>query len=188
MEKRWNPNPKGNPNIGEISKKTSTGPKSEEGKLRIQASHNRGKELENKFKKAGLSMEAYKLFSFFVRSHQTKGLQEITRLEDVIGVLETDFSMRALSKIEQGLPLDPDDIKQIKLLKESLVDLHKMKYGEKRLNVNASYQDIQNMMFGEDPGQENPEGKGYKQMGEAVKDVREEANKKIRENDSQRDN
>ncbi len=143
-----------NPNIGEISKGKSTGPRTEEGKLVIEAYHNKGKSLENKFKKAGLSMAAYKAFCFFVRAKQTKGLQEINRLENVIYLLETDLSIRAMDKIEKGLPLNSNDLKQIRLLKESIVDLHKIKYGEKRLNVHASYQDIQKMMFeqGQEPG------------------------------------
>ena len=51
-------------------------------------------------------------------------------------------------KVEKGLPLTRREIAFFKLLKETLVDLHKMKHGEKKINVNVGYQDIQEMMFG----------------------------------------
>jgi len=130
---------RGNPRILEIQKLTR-GPSTDLGKLVVSAIRYNGKALQKKFEKAGLSLDAFKAFQFFIRTQQTKGL-------------------RAMLKIEKGVALDQEDIKQIRVLKEAIVDLHKMKYGEKTLNVTASYRDIQDMMFG------NPKAKLHEEQG-----------------------
>jgi len=149
---------RGNPRILEIQKLTR-GPSTDLGKLVVSAIRYNGKALQKKFEKAGLSLDAFKAFQFFIRTQQTKGLNEITRMEDLINLLESDLAMRAMLKIEKGVALDQEDIKQIRVLKEAIVDLHKMKYGEKTLNVTASYRDIQDMMFG------NPKAKLHEEQG-----------------------
>ncbi len=156
--------PGGNPNILEISKK-STGPTSEIGKfksslnttkLKIPDNLNRNgdslltkmmKEAGVDFSKADKAMEQRNLFVIWAKSKSVKELTEIVRLEQIIQILDTDVSMRAMRKLEKGIPLDEDDVKIIRLLKDCLSTSHELKFGTKKLNVNASYEDIRQMMF-----------------------------------------
>ena len=156
----------GNPNIREISKK-STGPKTDLGKLKcavgIRKHRNpkmmridqKGetqitrmmKKAKIKFSVLGKAIEARNMFEIWVRGKTMKELTEIQRMDSIIQILDTDMSQRVMEKLEMGISLEEDDIKLIRLLKETLESNHKMKFGEKRLNVNADYKDIRDLMF-----------------------------------------
>lgn len=151
--------PGGNPNIREISKK-STGPKTEMGKLKV--SMNAAKTLDQakgldkaieetgiKFKKTGEAVALKKMFLSWFKTKSGKELTEIEKLEEVITILEADSTARVMRKLEKGLPLDSSDLKEIRLLKECLTASHELKFGKKNINLSASYNDIREMMFGE---------------------------------------
>ena len=50
-------------------------------------------------------------------------------------------------KIESGEALNRTELEQIKIMIDALEKAHKMKYGEKRVNINADLKDIRDYMF-----------------------------------------
>lgn len=149
--------PGGNPNILEISKK-STGPTSDIGKLKVSMNSVKSggdskvldkiiKEAGITFKKASEAISLKKLFISWFKSLSGKELTEIDKLDEVITILEADTANRVMGKIAKGIPLDEDDVKLIRLLKDCLSTSHELKFGKKQLNVHASYNDIRQMMF-----------------------------------------
>ncbi|HEC64116.1 MAG TPA: hypothetical protein ENI23_02345 [bacterium] len=150
----------GNPNIIEDTKGKKTGPKTTWGKLRVSMNPSKtldqSKELDKaieetgiKFDKVSSAIALKQMFLAWLKSKTGKELTEIERLDEVISLLESDVATRAMSKLEEGIPLSDKDIKTMKLLKEALEASHKMKYGTKQFNVNADYQDIRALMFGD---------------------------------------
>lgn len=152
-------------NIGEIAKKCATGPKTEMGKLRCSMNAIKkgsqlnqlgdskmtlilkkyGRQFENTKKKVE-EMEAFKMiFDTF----GTKGMNEIESMLDVIKILKTDLAGRAMEKISLGVPLDSEDLKTIKILKESIESSHRMKHGVKHVSLTADLKDIRQMMLDE---------------------------------------
>ena len=100
------------------------------------------------FDKTKEKLQAYHNFVSFVLEQPIKSLTEIERLEGLLAVMETNLN-NTITKLEEGGKLDDKDRKDIFLMKDILVDLSKIKYGEKRINVNASYKDIRDAMFEE---------------------------------------
>lgn len=158
-----------NPNIVQDTSGKHTGAKTEIGKIKQAASRTTSHSEESarrrnkrdsyitriiekadvKFSIPEKALKQRNLFEIFIKEHSVKELTEIEQLDKVIQILNTDMTQRTMEKITMGIALDDGDIKLIKLLKESIESLHKMKYGEKRLNVNASYQDIRELMMQE---------------------------------------
>ncbi len=101
------------------------------------------------FRKTQKALEKRNLFEIWIRHHTGKDLNEIKRLDSVIQVLDSDMSNRVMHKLEKGVPLGKDDLNLIRLLKETLEASHRLKFGEKRLNVDvkAQFQDIREAMF-----------------------------------------
>ena len=94
-------------------------------------------------------LQAYHNFVSFVLGQPIKSLSEIQRLEGLLAVMEINLN-NTITKLEKGEKIDEDkNRKNIFLMKEILVDLSKIKYGEKKININASYKDIRDAMFGE---------------------------------------
>ena len=152
----------GNPNIGEISKLKSTGPRTIAGKIRCSMNSSKNleqskqvdqaiEELGLKFLKANEALSLKKQFQKWFVSKTGKELTEIAKLEELINFYETDTSMRVIKKLKEGVPLDFSDLKALKQHKEALEGLHKLKFGEKHLNVKVDYDDIRKMMFDDNP-------------------------------------
>ncbi len=154
----------GNPNIGEISKEKSTGPKTPGGKLKT--SMNASKSLatsqeikqaliemgiEVDFKKAEDSLTILNSFKSWFTSVSGEELTEIAHLDEIIKILKTDTAIRSMAKLNKGIPLDDSDLKLIKLLKETLESTHKLKFGDKHLHAHVGYDDIRKMMFDDNP-------------------------------------
>ena len=145
-----------NPNIAEDSKKFSTGPKTRIGKLKSSISHykygSQSRPWESlagevvKFDNSKKKMEAYHAFVSWLKQQPMRTLNEIERLETLLGVLEINLST-IIAKQEKGKELTDDDRKQMLLLKDTLVDLNKIKYGEKKINIHADLKDIREAMF-----------------------------------------
>ena len=77
-------------------------------------------------------------------------LNEITELENMFVYLKGTLDDEMYRKYIDGrTEHTPREIAYWKLLKEIMVDLNKIKYGEKRTNVNVgfSYENIQEMMM-----------------------------------------
>ena len=102
------------------------------------------------FSKVEDAIEKRNLFTIFVKSKSTEELTEIQRLDTVIQILESDIAVRAMKKLEEGIPLSDEDVRIIKLLKETLEASHKLKYGTKQVNIHGDFDDIRKLMFGED--------------------------------------
>lgn len=149
------------PNIGEISKEKSTGPRSQIGKLRnslhsynpntpnitkVNPDSMAGKAVA--FDGSKEKLQAYHNFVSFVLGQPIKTLSEIERMEGLLALMETNLGEIAIRQ-DKGESLTDKDRKDMFLVKDTLAELHKIKYGEKRLNVNASYKDIRDAMFEE---------------------------------------
>ncbi len=151
----------GNPNVVEDTKGKQTGPKTPGGKLRcsLNASKNleQSKEIDKaieelgiEFNKAGEALTLKKEFSKWFLSMMGKELTEIAKLEEIINFYETDTAMRVVGKLKKGVPLDDSDLKALKQHKEALEALHKLKFGTKQVNIHGDFDDIRELMFGED--------------------------------------
>ena len=100
--------------------------------------------------------EVYRREKYFMWRHGRKGadLQELWELENLFQVLKIITEKIAFEKIKEGdtgtiKPLDKLELAHFKLLKETLVDIYKLKYGEKKLslNTNMGYEEIRELMF-----------------------------------------
>ncbi len=160
----------GNPNVVEDTKDKQTGPKTEIGKLKCslnpikhtgnasQLNQHNDSKITQMMKKAGVdfskvedAIEKRNLFTIFIKSKSTEELTEIQRLDTVIQILESDIAVRAMKKLEEGNPLSDEDVRIIKLLKETLEASHKLKFGDKHLHAHVGYDDIRQMMFDDNP-------------------------------------
>ena len=151
-----NPNPiiHKNMNIGNIQ---HTGPTTKIGKLRnsMHALKTGASIREDStvakavgFDKTKDKLQAYYNFVSFVLDQPIKSLSEIERMEGLLAVMENNL-MDLIKKQEEGQSLTDKDRKDMFLMKDTLVELHKLKYGEKKLNITASYKDIRDLMFEE---------------------------------------
>jgi len=156
-----------NPNIVEDTRGKHTGPKTALGKFRSNLNkiksgsvlvNNKNSKTRKTFEKFGVkfstAQKAIEDMQVFKDLYDSLGANKITELEsmyDLINILKTDLATRAIDKVASGIPLDEDDIKQMKLLKETLESTHKMKYGTKHinLNLNKDIKDIRQQMFDE---------------------------------------
>ena len=158
----------GNPNVIEDTKGKQTGPKSEMGKLKNSVSaikhfgagvtlNQHGdsritklmKEAGVDFSKVEQAIEKRNIFTIFIKSKSAEELTEIQKLDTVIQILESDIAVRAMGKLEKGIILSDEDGRIIKLLKETLESSHRMKFGTKHVNINGDFDDIRELMFGE---------------------------------------
>ena len=156
----------GNPNVVEDTFGKKTGPKSDMGKLRASLNSTKRtgagraiikskpskvrimmEEAGVDFSKAGDAIEKRNLFEIFIKSKSTEELTEIQRLDSVIQVLDTDMAMRVMKKLEKGVGLSEADIKLIRLLKDCLSTSHELKFGKKKVNLHADYDDLRKLMF-----------------------------------------
>ena len=144
--------PVGNPNIANTP---NIGPKTQIGKLRcslhrvntgLQVSKNSMAGKAVGFDGSKEKLQAYHNFVSFVLGHPIKTLSEIERLEGLMSLMEANLS-KAIEKLEKGEELSDKDRKNMYLVKDILVDLNKIKYGEKRININADLKDIRDAMF-----------------------------------------
>lgn len=150
----------GNPNMKYLD---GTGAKTETGKMMVEVGTRAIKKsngwtdasrVKKLMKEAGVdfsvmekAIEQRNLFEIWLRGFNTKELNEIERIDSLIQILETDVSNRVMEKLTMGVPLEEEDMKLIRLLKDTLVDSHKMKFGERHVNISADYKDIREMMF-----------------------------------------
>lgn len=147
----------GNPNIAEEGKK-STPPKTKIGKLRnslhaLKYVNGAGQINPNSMaaKAVGFDgskekLKAYYDFVCFVLGTPLKTLTEIERMEGLLAIMEKNL-VEILQKQAEGKPLTDKDRKDMFLVKDTLAELHEMKYGKKQINVNADLKDIRDAMF-----------------------------------------
>ena len=125
-----------NPNILEDTKGKQTGPKTEIGKLKCslnQETHGGWRDqhgdgtITKMMKEAGVDFSVpdkakkeRNLFEIWLKSKSVYELTEIQRLDKLIQLVDMDMTVRVMEKITMGVALDDDDIKLIRLLKDSL--------------------------------------------------------------------
>ncbi len=93
-------------------------------------------------------LQAYHNFVSFVLGQPIKSLSEIQRLEGLLAIMETNLG-EIIKRQNEGKPLTDKDRKDMFLVKDTLAELHKIKYGEKRININTDLKDIRDAMFEE---------------------------------------
>ena len=85
----------------------------------------------------------------FVCSKSNNQIEEMLELENMFkllkGHVEDIIYSRVLNPKKQPTPTE---IAYFRLLKEILVDMHRLRYGDKKVHVNVGYEDIRRMMFG----------------------------------------
>ena len=149
------------PNMGDVAKEFATGPKTEIGKLK-NAAHLVTSAYKNinpdsmigqvvKYdnstpEKTKKSLEAYHNFVSWVNNMSKRGLDEIAKLEGLISMMEINLA-KAIEKLGEGKSLDDKDRKNMFFMRDTLVEISKIKYGEKHFNVTAELKDIRDMMF-----------------------------------------
>lgn len=96
------------------------------------------------------SLEAYHNFVDWAlnRKHPTKDLTEIAKLEGLMSMMEANLA-KALERLGKGEALSDKDRKDMFLMKDTLKDIHEMKYGRKQVNVTADLKDIVDIMLEE---------------------------------------
>lgn len=91
------------------------------------------------------------LIDNWVLSKTTAKTQEIIELENLFKLLKgTTADIMYKKKMNGNYEFTNIDIAYLKLIKETLVDLNRLKYGDKKVNVNVGYDNIREMMFGKD--------------------------------------
>lgn len=135
-----NPNPKGNPNIALIGKMPSPA-KTPIGQLR------RNIKLFNRDYVAQYSPECLDLYDWLC-ANDTRRLDYLLELKNLYSVLQTATFPQILDKITNRDPLSKKDIDSLRLIKEVLVDSHKLKYGDKKIIENiVTVADIRKQMM-----------------------------------------
>ncbi len=132
---------KGNPNILEVSKH-STGPKTELGKfmrkVKLIAPQNIPHGMQELY-------DWYKGFN-------TKEVKTMLELNNIYNHLKTEMVECAAKRKLSGEGYTSKDLAMYKLIKETLVDIHKLIHGEKKtVKHEVTIDDIRNAMFSEKP-------------------------------------
>jgi len=100
-----------------------------------------------------VDLHNHNLFVSWIRSHGKEELAEIVRIEQIITLMEVDLANRATQKLADAQPLSTTDLSVVKMVKDSLVELHKLKHGETKININTKtdFKSIRDLVFGEQP-------------------------------------
>lgn len=96
-----------------------------------------------------VDLHNHNLFISWIRSHNKQELAEVVRIEQLITLMEVDLANRASQKLADAQPLSVADLNVLKMVKDSLVELHKLKHGETRININAKtdFKTIRDLVF-----------------------------------------
>ena len=93
------------------------------------------------------AVDLHNEFAMWLSTKTGHGLKEMKIMEEVMSVLGTEMFHQALQRQVEGKELTSQDLKVIGLLMNAAESSHKLKHGEKHVNVNFSYKDIQDKMF-----------------------------------------
>ena len=140
--------PGGNPDIREISKK-STGPTSELGKFRSSLNKFTGHD-SNPWRSKRIPKQVTELFTWY--KALTKDDKEfLFEMKGIYQVLKANLVNSSFTeKILSGEKLTRTELEQFKLMVDIMDKAHKIKYGEKKININADLKDIRDVMFQDD--------------------------------------
>ena len=139
---------KGNPNIREISKK-STGPRTIEGIAKQhmnRSSHQIGNtqrlgRLDSSFNRALLdkgfdprdkrAFYVKQMFASWAKTIRFKDMNELIELENTFNVVKQSLIKTIYNKLSKEQKLSPDDMYKLKFLVDTGEKLYKLKYGTK---------------------------------------------------------
>ena len=122
----------GNPNIANISREKSTGPKTEIGKFLQAAGRYTGDEVNaGNLKSKPIPNDLKELYVFF-KGKGMEGIDQLKKLRDLSLVLEQLAIPKLLERLIKGEVPDKRELETLRLLKETLVDSFKLEYGEKK--------------------------------------------------------
>ena len=83
----------------------------------------------------------------WANSKKFKEIKEVVELENLFLLLKYGAQVRISDKLKSGEDLTKLDLEHLKLVKDTLVDIYKLKFGEKHVQVNVGYKDIQDLIF-----------------------------------------
>jgi len=93
-----------------------------------------------------INVNIYNSFTYWIKSNSTKQLNEIQKLEGLSCILEAELGNMITNKLGKGISLNSSDMKKIRLNKDILCDLHKLK-NTNRTKVQRDLTDIRDIMF-----------------------------------------
>ena len=135
----------GNPNIGEIAKELSTGPKTELGKFRASLNALRGYPSNPYADK--IPPEIRELYEW-IKGYDTKQLNELLELKNMYSVLKDASVPTLLQKVINNEQLSKKDLDTFRLAMEMLVNSHKLRFGDKHIvEHKISVEDIRKQMM-----------------------------------------
>ena len=138
------PNPHPVPNMN-IKNAPKPGPLTPVGKFRASLNSYKGKETTK------IPVEIKELFEWSL-SMKTTELNELTELKNLYKVIKQNSAATIMDKMIAGEELNKRDIEILKLLKDTLVDTHKLKYGDKKtIEHKVTALDLRNAIFSNKP-------------------------------------
>ena len=133
----------GNPNIREASK-LSTGPRTEIGKFRSSMNAVRGNR-SNKF--MDIPKRVRELYNFF-KDKDTKQINQLMELKNLAQTFKALSIHSIIERLELGEVPNKREMDLLRLWKETLVDTHKLEFGDKRvIEHNVTVSDIRRQMM-----------------------------------------
>lgn len=141
-----NPNPIGNPNI---AKERKTGPTSEIGKWKARVNRFQGSKNQPPCRKVPPKLAS--LYDWY-KGLRTNEIETLLELQNLYKVMKGGLFERMTDKILSGEQLTKKDLDHLKLVKDTLVDFHKLKYGEKRtVEHKVDMKDVRRAIFSSKP-------------------------------------
>ncbi len=136
-----------NPNIGKEAHKSAAA-RSEIGKFKVSLNSYKGKDSNTWRARHQAIPQDIKDIYEWCKGYSTKELDVLKELKDIYIAMKTNLLEGELAKkIKSGDKFTAGERDQLRILIDLLEKHHKLKYGEKKLNINASYKDIRDMMF-----------------------------------------
>mgnify|MGYP001594513347 CR=1 FL=1 len=107
------------------------------------------------------------LLTSWINSMKSTELHEVIELENLALFLKQTESQRIWQKIHNNQELTKTDLEYVRLISDIIINLHKLKHGERRVNINTDLKDFREMVFNADTGDNGrefsdrePEGSG----------------------------
>ena len=150
-------NPIGNPNMAQISKEKSTGPKTDLGRIKIgigkiKKGRVRDKSILNDAMiDAGFNTNDRRsnmikvLFSSWMSTKTMKEAKEILKIETTLKMVEQSMLKHLLKKMKKEVQFDTEDMAKLKLIIDSNEKLYKMKHGETKTIKTIDFKDVLDM-------------------------------------------
>ena len=135
-----------NPNIANERK---TGPTSEIGKWKARVNRFQGSKNQPPSRK--VPPQLAELYNWY-KGFRTKDIETLLELQNIYKVIKDGFIDRLADKILSNEQLTRKDLDHLKLIKDTLVDYHKLKYGDKKtVEHTITMKDVRKAIFSDKP-------------------------------------